>query len=307
MLDKIYEEYGQYYYVPMTQGYSVAVPVTVGCSWDKCLYCDLNHGNKFKFLGLKEIEEKLKLLKEYYSYRSRPVEKVVMAGGNPFCLDTEILIEIIDLIKIYFPQVKNISSFARADDILRKSKDELLELKRLGVGELSVGIESGNDEILAFHNKGVTREDNYRALIKLEECGITYSTYIMLGLGGKKLSRENAVDTASLLSKVNPQVIVVVTLVIFKDAKLVEKIRKREFTRLSVLDSIREERLLLENLNMKNTIFNATQKTNVLILKGKLPEQKSLLLDKIDKALEEYDRKTIRNKEISRWKNWSLE
>jgi len=307
MLDKIYEEYGQYYYVPMTQGYSVAVPVTVGCSWDKCLYCDLNHGNKFKFLGLKEIEEKLKLLKEYYSYRSRPVEKVVMAGGNPFCLDTEILIEIIDLIKIYFPQVKNISSFARADDILRKSKDELLELKRLGVGELSVGIESGNDEILAFHNKGVTREDNYRALIKLEECGITYSTYIMLGLGGKKLSRENAVDTASLLSKVNPQVIVVVTLVIFKDAKLVEKIRKREFTRLSVLDSIREERLLLENLNMKNTIFNATHKTNALILKGKLPEQKSLLLDKIDKALEEYDRKTIRNKEISRWKNWSLE
>ena len=307
MLNEIYKEYGNYFYVPMTQGYSVAVPVTVGCSWNKCLYCDLNHDNKFKFLGLQEIDKKLKALKEYYSNRKRPVKKVVMAGGNPFCLDTDTLIEIIRLIKDYFPQVKNISSFARADDILRKSKDELMELKRLGMGELSIGVESGNDEILAFHNKGVTREDNYRALMKLEECNISYSTYIMLGLGGRKLTKENAIDTASLLSMVNPQVIIVVTLVIFKDAKLVEKIRKKEFERLSVLESIREEKMLLENLNMRNTVFNATHKTNALILKGKLPEQKGLLLDKINRFLKENDNRTVRNREISRWRNWTVE
>ncbi len=307
MLNEIYKEYGNYFYVPMTQGYSVAVPVTVGCSWNKCLYCDLNHDNKFKFLGLQETDKKLKALKEYYSNRRRPVEKVVMAGGNPFCLDTDTLIEIIKLIKDYFPQVKNISSFARADDILRKSKDELMELKRLGIGELSIGVESGNDEILAFHNKGVTREDNYRALKKLEECNISYSTYIMLGLGGKKLTRENAIDTASLLSMVNPQVIIVVTLVIFKDAKLVEKIRKKEFKRLSMLESIREEKMLLENLHMRNTVFNATHKTNALILKGKLPEQKGLLLNKINRFLKENDNRTVRNREISRWRNWTVE
>lgn len=307
MLNDIYKEYGQYYYVPMTQAYSVAVPVTVGCSWNKCLYCDLNHGSRFRFLGLQEIEEKLKALKTYYFNRRRPVEKVVMIGGNPFCLDTDTLIKIIGLIKGYFPHIKNISSFARADDILRKTKDELLELRKLGIGELSIGVESGNDEILAFHNKGVTREDNYQALIKLEECNITYSTYIMLGLGGKRLSRENAIDTASLLSMLNPQVIVVVTLVVFKDARLVEKIRKREFIRLDMLDAIREEKILLENLHMRNTIFNGTHKTNPLILKGKLPGQKGLLLDKINKALEEYDNKTIRNREISKWRNWSIE
>ena len=190
MLDGVYKEYGNNFYVPMTQGYSVAVPVTVGCNWDKCLYCDLNHENKFQFLGLQEINKKLELLKKYYSNRRRPVEKVVLAGGNSFCLDTTILLEIIGLIKAYFPQVKNISSFARTDDILRKSKDELLELKKQGMGELSIGVESGNDEVLAYHQKGVTREDNYQALLKLEECNISYSTYIMLGLGGKRLSRE---------------------------------------------------------------------------------------------------------------------
>jgi hypothetical protein len=129
----------------------------------------------------------------------------------------------------------------------------------------------------------------------------------MLGLGGKKLTRENAIDTASLLSMVNPQVIIVVTLVIFKDAQLVEKIRKKEFERLSVLESIREEKMLLENLNMRNTIFNATHKTNALILKGKLPEQKNLLLDKTNRFLKENDNRTVRNREISRWRNWTVE
>ncbi|NLV88862.1 MAG: hypothetical protein GX021_05825 [Tissierellia bacterium] len=186
MLDEVYKEYGQYFYVPMTQGYSVAVPVTLGCSWDKCLYCDLNHHNRFKFLGLKELDNRLKILNKYYSKRRKPVE------------------------------------------------------------------------------------------------------------------------TASLLSMVNPQVIIVVTLVIFKDAKLVEKIRNGEFKRLTILESIKEEKILLENLHMKNTIFNATHKTNALILKGKLQEQKDLLLSKINKAIEEYDRRRTRNKEINRWKIWSL-
>ena len=114
MLDEVYKEYGNGFYVPMTQGYSVAVPVTVGCSWDKCLYCDLNHENKFQFLGLEEIHKKLEALKNCYSNRRKPVEKVVLVGGNPFCLDTNILIEIIGLIKSHFPKVKNISSFSKS-------------------------------------------------------------------------------------------------------------------------------------------------------------------------------------------------
>ena len=109
-----------------------------------------------------------------------------------------------------------------------------MELKKRGMGELSIGVESGNDEVLAFHQKGVTREDDSQALLKLEECNISYSTYIMLGLGGKRLSREHAIDTASLLSKVNPQVMIVVTLVLFKDAKLVKSVRNKEFVRINV-------------------------------------------------------------------------
>lgn len=307
MLEDIYIDYGIYLYVPMTQGSSMAVPVTVGCTWNKCLYCELNHTNEFRFLGLSNIKKKLEDLKTFYENRKRPITKVVMVGGNPLCLDTNILIDIIRLIKSYFPDVNNISGFARADDILRKTEEELIILRNLGLNDISVGVESGNDEILAFHKKGLTREDNYLALKRLEKCGISYSTYIMLGLGGKKLSKENALDTASLLSNLDPKVIIVVTLVLFKAAKLIENVKNKEFQRLSILESIREERLLLENLDLRNTLFNATHKTNTLILKGRLPDQKDLLLDKIDKALSNYDYKELENKELSKWKRWSIE
>ncbi len=303
----IYKEYGEYFYVPMTQAFSVAIPVTIGCSWDKCLYCDLNHNNKYRKLTLEEIRTKLIKLKEFYDTRRKPVEKVVLTGGNPFNLSTTNLINIIRLIKEYFPHVKNISSFARVDDVLRKSKDQLLELKSLGLGELSIGIESGNDKILAFHNKGVTVKESYEALLKLESCNITYSTYIMLGLGGKSLTNENAIDTGKLLSNFNPQVITVVSLVLFKDAKLIEKVKTKEFIKLKPLEYILEEKLLLENLDMRNTIFNATHKTNTLILKGKLSEHKKILLDRIDKYLEENDSKGIDGVNGDKWRRWSTE
>lgn len=306
-MNGLYDEYGGYFYVPMTQAFSLAVPVTVGCSWDKCSYCDLNHNNSFRILSQAEIQRSLEKLQSQAALGNRRIRKIVLAGGNPFCLDYLTLTRIIGLVREYFPEAENISSFARADDILRKSDEELSNLKKLGIGELSIGIESGNDEVLAFHNKGVTAEDNRDALSKLERLGITYSVYIMLGLGGQKLTREHAEDTGKFLSDFNPEVITVVSLVLFKDAPLLERVKTKEFVRLKPLDYVREEKLLIEHLEMRNTVLNATHKTNTLALKGRLPEQKGYLLGKIAKFLEANTSGDIRNQERNKWRRWSVE
>lgn len=308
-MDGVYQEYGNYFYVPMTQAYSLAVPVTVGCSWDRCLFCDLNHDHAFRIFSLEEIRAKLVRLKDSQpaGRRGRPVSRVVLAGGNPFVLPAETLKQIIALIREYFPQVTNISSFARADDILRKSPQELTELKALGMGELSVGIESGSDRILAFQEKGVSRDDNARALTLLEEAGLSYSTYVMLGLGGRSLSRENAIETGRFLSAFDPQVITVVSLVLFQDAPLVDRVKRGDFTRLRPLEYILEEKLLLENLSMRDTIFNATHKTNHLILKGRLPEHKEKMLEVIARCLKEHQAEDFSLLKKDKWRRWSLE
>lgn len=303
----IYDDYGGYFYVPMTQAFSLAVPVTVGCSWNQCSYCDLNHNNSFRILSLDEIRGKLDKLKALPWVSRRPVRKIVLAGANPLCLDMMTLRAVLSLIREYFPAVLNISCFARADDVLRKTPAELKELKAAGMGELSLGIESGNDEVLAFHHKGVTVRDNAEALEKLETAGISYSTYIMLGLGGRALSREHAVDTGRFLSRFDPQVITVVSLVLFKDAPLLGRVRQKEFVRQKPLEYVKEERLLLEELNLRSTIFNGTHKTNTVVLKGRLPEQKELLLARLDQFLREQSEDALKKKEQHKWHRWSIE
>lgn len=303
----IYEAYGKYYYVPMTQGGAISVPVTVGCSWNQCLYCDLNHTNLFRVLSMEEIDRAIARLKDFYEpIRVKP-KKALMMGGNPFCLPTDQLLAICERIYKAFPYIRYISAFARADDILRKSKEELRLLKDAGMNELSIGLESGNDEVLRFHHKGETVAEQTAAMRALEDIGMNYSVYVMLGLGGRQHSHAHAVDTGKLLSVVRPNVIIVVTLVAFSNAPLVAKLRSKEFVRLTPKESIEEEIRMLEHIDNPGTVFNATHKTNALILKGKLPEQKALLLRKMHIALEENSEKELLERELKKWVRWDKE
>ncbi len=301
------EPYGIYSYVPMTQGNAIPIPVTVGCSWNRCLYCDLNHQMAFRALSMDDIRTHIETMqKRYAPLRTKPKNAILM-GGNPFCLPTNQLLEIIGHVREAFPYVQTISAFARSDDILRKTRDELIALKDAGMDELSIGVESGNDEVLLFHDKGETVSEQLLAMKQLEDIGMAYSTYIMLGLGGKKWSRAHAIDTGKLLSMVRPHAIIVVTMVVFSDAPLIAKIRSKEFQRISPRQSIEEEILLLEHIENTNTIFNATHKTNALLLKGKLPEQKEWLLEKLRSALALHTEKEWLDIERKKRRRWDKE
>lgn len=304
---EIYGPYGPYMYVPMAEANNLYVPVTMGCSYNKCLYCKLNQDIGFKFLDMEKIEDNLKKLYFINKYNKRIIKKVVLLAGNPFVLDTNKLIEINKLIKKYFPHTKYISCFSRADDILNKSVDELKVLRKLGYDRLSLGIESGSDKVLNFHKKGLSSDDNLRALRKLEKSNIGYSIYIMLGLGGQDYSEEHALETSKFLNKIHPFEISLVSLVLFKDAPLIDKLKTGEFVRLRPLDLLKEEYLLISNLKMDNVILNASHKTNLHPLKGLLPEQKSWLLDSLNKKILELKNKDLSKYEHKRWKKWGLE
>ena len=133
----IYREYGYYYYVPMAEAYTVQVPVTVGCSYDKCLYCELNQGRKFRELSFEEISGHVESLRKIHEGRNP--KRFLLAGGNPFVLSTEKLLRIADLIRSNFPECEYISAFSRADDVTRKSPAELHALHDAGYNRLCIG------------------------------------------------------------------------------------------------------------------------------------------------------------------------
>lgn len=302
----IYGEYGFYYYVPMAEAYTIQIPVTISCSYNKCLYCDLNQGKKFRELSLDEIESNIKKLRYIHEQKINSAKRFLLAGGNPFVLKPDKLLQIAGIIKSHFPELEYISAFARADDITRKTQNELKILHDSGFDRLCIGIESGSDEVLNFHNKGVTSAQNLQAMKMLDEANIKYSCYIMLGLGGLDMSESHISGTINLLNKANPFQLTVVTLVLFKGAGLVEKVRSHEFHRMPPFEALKEGRQILSRLNI-STIWDATHKTNLFPIKGRIPIHKEKLLNRIDSAINEIESGNLKQYELKRWANWSIE
>lgn len=196
--------------------------------------------------------------------------------------------------------------FARATDVLRKTDEELLRLKAMGMDRLCLGLESGSDEVLSFHKKGHSVSDSIRACKKLERLGISYSVYIMLGLGGKEMTLAHREGTAKLLNEIKPFEIVFVTTVIFKRAPLKDLVRAKEFTRLAIKDVLAEEIYILQNLE-NSTVIKATHKTNPLPLLAKFPEGKEDMIRKLKEYRDGNTEKELRKNEMKKWQVWDKE
>lgn len=297
--------YPIYMYTPMPEMHNVMVPLTSGCSYQKCLYCDLNFRQKFHVFKLAEIEDYLRKEKIKYDKMRRSPKKYTLLEGNPLCVKASFLENVFAMIHKYF-EVEYISMFARATDVLRKTDEELLRLKAMGMDRLCLGLESGSDEVLSFHKKGHSVNDSLRACKKLERLGISYSVYIMLGLGGKEMTLAHREGTAKLLNEIKPFEIVFVTTVIFKRAPLKDLVRAKEFTRLAIKDVLAEEIYILESLE-NSTVIKATHKTNPLPLLAKFPEGKEDMLRKLKEYMDGNTEKELRKNEMRKWTVWSKE
>lgn len=297
--------YPIYMYTPMPEMHNVMVPVTSGCSYQKCLYCDLNFRQKFHVFKLTEIEDYLRKEKIKYDNMRRRPKKFTLLEGNPLCVKASFLENVFTMIHKYF-EVEYISMFARATDVLRKTDEELLRLKAMGMDRLCLGLESGSDEVLSFQKKGHSVNDSIRACKKLERLGISYSVYIMLGLGGKEMTLAHRKGTAKLLNKIKPFEIVFVTTVIFKRAPLKDLVRAKEFTRLAIKDVLAEEIYILESLE-NSTVIKATHKTNPLPLLAKFPEGKDEMIRKLKEYMDNNSEKELRRNEMKKWQIWDKE
>lgn len=289
----------------MGEARSMAVPVTRGCSYNACLYCALNK-YPFQAFSLEQIAENIDKLAFIHSRDRKPLRRAVLLQGNPFVLSTDKLLAIADLLRRALPDLREITSFARADDVLRKTDAELQALRAAGYVHLTLGVESGSDAVLALQHKGVSRTEQKSAMQRLDAADIAYDCYLMLGLGGRDLSQEHIRETASLMNQVHPHMLILVTTVLFPDAELVHLLKAGSFRRLSPRESMEEMALLIRLLDGP-LLFNATHKTNLFALKGRLPQQREDLLAKLEVALDEHRANGQGLRENQRWQRFGTE
>ncbi|GAA0839271.1 radical SAM protein [Marinobacter szutsaonensis] len=268
---------------PPSEAKSLILPVTNGCSWNKCTFCEMYTQPQKKFRARKpedihrDIENAAKTL--------GGVRRVFLADGDAMVLPTRRLLEILADLKAAFPDLQRVSSYCLPRNLAKKSVEELAELREAGLAILYVGMESGDDEVLRRVNKGETWESTRSALVKIREAGLTSSVMVLNGLGGEVLSRQHAINTALLCNETLPDYLS--TLVVsFPQGE--ERFRAGfgdDFVPLSQQGLFEEIRLFLEHLELEKTVFRSDHASNYLVLKGILGRDKPKLLDQVNLAI----------------------
>lgn len=277
---------------PPSEAESLILPVTDGCSWNKCTFCEMYTAPQKKFLARSEDEvlESIRLTGQRYG---GDIRRVFLADGDALVLPTRRLVAILEAIRTHLPAVRRISSYCLPRNLRKKSQAEIDELAAAGLKMVYVGAESGDDQVLAAVDKGETLETTREALDKLGAAGITRSVMILNGLGGKALSQQHAENSARLANATQPEYLA--TLVVsFPQGE--ERFRAG-FPGWEPLDQhelfVEMERFL-GLLELKRTVFRSDHASNWLVLKGTLGADKERLLAQVRLAVSSPDAARLR-------------
>ncbi|GGE39083.1 radical SAM protein [Halopseudomonas oceani] len=266
---------------PPSEAHSLILPVTNGCSWNKCTFCEMYTAPQKKFRARDEAEvlDEIRRVGERYI-----VQRIFLADGDAMVLPTHRLLRILEAIAEHIPSVERVTSYCLPRNLKRKSVEELKELREAGLAMLYVGAESGDDEVLERVNKGETAASTADALIKAGDAGLKRSVMILNGLGGASLSAQHALNSAKLLNETQPEF--VSTLVVsFPQGMARFQQRYPDFVELNQQQLFRELREFVAALTLDNSTFRSDHASNALVLKGELGRDKERLLAQIDQAI----------------------
>lgn len=275
---------------PPSEAHSLILPVTNGCSWNNCTFCEMYTAPQKKF----RVRDEAQVLEEIRRAGERLiVQRVFLADGDALVLPTRRLLNILLAIREHMPEVERVSSYCLPRNLRKKSVDELKELADAGLKMAYVGCESGDDEVLARINKGETYESSLSALEKLGAAGITRSVMILNGLGGATLSQQHADNSARLMNAAQPEFLS--TLVVsFPTGEQRFRSGFEDFQPLAQRQLFVEIERLLQGLELRDTVFRSDHASNYLVLKGHLGADKARMLAQVRQAIERPEQARLR-------------
>jgi len=274
-------QYEEPLFRPPGEANAAILQATIGCSWNKCAFCEMYTSKQFRVRSFDELKPEIKTLAEAY----RGVKKVFLADGNAFVLSANKMLPILDEINVQFGKLQRISAYALPKDIRNKTEEELRKIRKKGLKLLYIGIESGDDELLRLAHKGETFNSTVDGILKAHKAGIDTSIMIINGLGGKEYSRQHALKSAEIINRVQPRFLSTLTLSTPFGLEHFQQKFNGNYQEQSVQELIEELRLFIEHLTTENTIYRSDHVSNNLILKGTLSKDKERLLREIDGGL----------------------
>jgi hypothetical protein len=307
---------------PPSEATSLLIRLTRNCPWNQCLFCPVYKGKTYSRRSSEEIKNDIRAMFEVtevirntsmqlgfngnvnrqtiaHIHNENPeafqiaywlfngAKNVFFQDADSLLLPVDQFLEVLQFLKITFPSIERITTYARSRSLLRFSEAELEKLKNSGLNRIHVGLESGNDAVLDFMKKGVKGQQHIEAGKRVKAAGLSLCYYVILGLGGRNLWREHALDTAEVINQVDPDFIRVRTLAIHPASPLYRLFTVGDFTPLSDDEIISEEILFINSMTGINSVFVSDHILNLLEeVQGKIPEDQGTMIAVLKKYLE---------------------
>lgn len=284
-------EYDMPLFRPPSEARSLIFQVTLGCSWNRCVFCAMYKTKKFLVRPFEEVERDVIEM----SWRYPDTRKIFLADGDPLAAPTDYLIRVLDLMNQRFPNLERISTYAGPTNLKVKTVDELREFKARKLDVLYLGIETGNDRLLKKIKKGATADTIIEVCSKAIDAGLRMSTFIILGLGGVGGSHDHIKDSARVANAIDPHFLATLTLMLGPYEKIYQdEIMGGGFKLIDKRQSLQEVRWFVEDLDLTNCKFGSEHASNYLPISGTLPRDKAEILRLIDMALNDLSSKMLR-------------
>jgi radical SAM superfamily enzyme YgiQ (UPF0313 family) len=267
---------------PPSEANSYILQATIGCSWNKCGYCDMYRSKRFQ---VRELDETLWDLREAARRAGELVDKIFVADGDALVMPMHHWRPILVTARTGFPRLRQVSCYAMASNVLEKTPDELAELRELGLNLLYIGPESGDDLTLKRIVKGGSFADHVAAAHKAHAAAMEISVIALLGAGGIARSGEHALATARLVTEMDPEYFAALTLSIVPDTPIA-RMRDKGFFELPGSPRLLEElRVIVAETRPTDALFRTNHASNHLPLGGRLPRDRDAICAAIDAAL----------------------
>jgi len=321
---------------PPSEARSLLIRPTRNCPWNKCAFCHTYKDTSFQLRPVEEIKKDIDAVRDLadavgelswklgqggkvndavvsqifgddalFNDTFRHVAAWLYFGGrtaflqdaDTLIMKTDDLLEVLRYLKEKFPDISRVTSYCRSRTAGHKSVEDLRRIREAGLVRIHVGLESGSDDVLKFIRKGATAADHIEGGQRLVAAGISLCEYVMPGLGGKRWSREHAIETARVLNEINPDHIRLRTLSVRRGTALYEMMLQGEFQPIGDEEILKEIRLFIEHLDGIESRIVSDHILNLLEeLEGKLPEDKEKFLGIIDRyfSMAEEDRLIFR-------------
>lgn len=269
-------------YRPPSEAHSYILQATIGCSWNKCTYCDMYREKSFRVRELDAVLEDIALAKAAVGAHT---DKVFVADGDALVMEMDHWEPILGALRDAFPKLRQVSCYAMATNVIGKTPAQLARLRELGLSLLYIGPETGDPQTFKRIAKGQGYEEHVEAARLAREAGMRQSVIFLLGAAGVDRSNEHALASAELATAMDPEYLAALTLTVVPETPLAKLRKSGRFSLPDVAGLLRELRTFVAHAAPSHAMFRTNHASNYLPIGGHLPRDRDAIVNVLDRAI----------------------